>query len=169
MASRGVNKVILIGNLGQDPDIRTMNNGEQVVNFSLATSETWNDRHTGEKREKTEWHRCVAYRRLAEIIGQYVRKGSKLYLEGRLETRKWQGNDGQDRYTTEIIVNEMQMLDSRSGGTGNYDAAEQPARQNAQPQASGGGARPLPQTPAEPQGNYGPDPDAAFEDDEIPF
>ncbi len=166
MASRGVNKVILIGNLGQDPDIRTMNNGEQVANFSLATSETWNDRHSGEKREKTEWHRCVAYRRLAEIIGQYVHKGSKLYLEGRLETRKWQGNDGQNRYTTEIIVNEMQMLDSRSGGTGTYDTPPPPAQQHVAPEESTLAA---PQSPAQPQGNYGPDPDAAFEDDEIPF
>ena len=167
MASRGVNKVILIGNLGQDPDIRTMNNGEQVANFSLATSETWNDRHSGEKREKTEWHRCVAYRRLAEIISQYVRKGSKLYLEGRLETRKWQGNDGQNRYTTEIIVNEMQMLDSRSGGTGTYDTdTPPPAQRHVAPDEN----KPVaPQSPAQPQGNYGPDPDAAFEDDEIPF
>ncbi|ABQ13879.1 single-stranded DNA-binding protein [Dichelobacter nodosus] len=106
----GINKVILIGNVGKDPDMRVMTNGEQVANFSLATSMSWNDRQSGEKREKTEWHRCVAYRRIAEIIGQYVRKGSKLYIEGRLETRKWQDQSGVERYTTEIIVNEMQML-----------------------------------------------------------
>lgn len=174
MASRGVNKVILIGNLGQDPDVRTMNNGEQVANFSLATSETWQDKNTGEAREKTEWHRCVAYRRLAEIIGQYVKKGSKIYVEGRLQTRKWQGQDGQDRYTTEIIVNEMQMLDSRSGGSSNYDQTPQGNYGNQQ----GGGynqrpqnnQRPMPQQPVPPkQQNYGPDPDASFDDDEMPF
>ena len=116
----GVNKVILIGNLGNDPDMRYMPNGEPVANISIATSETWNDKNTGEKREKTEWHRVVAYRRTAEIIGQYTRKGNKLYVEGRLQTRKWTDQSGQQRYTTEIIADNIQMLDSRSGGEGSF-------------------------------------------------
>ena len=116
----GVNKVILIGNLGNDPDMRYMPNGEPVANISIATSETWNDKNTGEKREKTEWHRVVAYRRTAEVIGQYTRKGSKLYVEGRLQTRKWTDQSGQQRYTTEIIADNIQMLDSRSGGETNF-------------------------------------------------
>ncbi|WP_406665818.1 single-stranded DNA-binding protein [Gallaecimonas sp. GXIMD1310] len=116
MASRGINKVIIVGNLGQDPEVRYMPNGNAVANFTVATSETWKDKQTGEQKEQTEWHRIVMYRRLAEIAGEYLRKGAKVYLEGRLQTRKWQGQDGQDRYTTEIVVNDMQMLDSRSGG-----------------------------------------------------
>ena len=116
----GVNKVILIGNLGNDPDMRYMPNGEPVANISIATSETWNDKNTGEKREKTEWHRVVAYRRTAEVIGQYTRKGSKLYVEGRLQTRKWTDQSGQQRYTTEIVADNIQMLDSRSGGEGSF-------------------------------------------------
>ena len=116
----GVNKVILIGNLGNDPDMRYMPNGEPVANISIATSETWNDKNTGEKREKTEWHRVVAYRRTAEVIGQYTRKGSKLYVEGRLQTRKWTDQSGQQRYTTEIVADNIQMLDSRSGGETNF-------------------------------------------------
>lgn len=110
----GVNKVILIGRLGQDPDIRNLPNGDPVANFSLATSETWKDRMTGKKHEKTEWHKCTAFRGLANIIGQYVIKGSQIYVEGKLQTRKWQDKDGNDRYTTEVIVDQMQMLDSRS-------------------------------------------------------
>ena len=116
----GVNKVILIGNLGNDPDMRYMPNGEPVANISIATSETWNDKNTGEKREKTEWHRVVAYRRTAEIIGQYTRKGSKLYVEGRLQTRKWTDQSGQQRYTTEIVADNIQMLDNRGGGEGSF-------------------------------------------------
>ena len=116
----GVNKVILIGNLGNDPDMRYMPNGEPVANISIATSETWNDKNTGEKREKTEWHRVVAYRRTAEIIDQYTRKGSKLYVEGRLQTRKWTDQSGQQRYTTEIVADNIQMLDSRGGGEGSF-------------------------------------------------
>ena len=115
MASRGVNKVILVGNLGQDPDVKYMPNGDAVVNVTLATSETWKDKATGENREKTEWHRVVMFRRLGEIAGEYLRKGSKVYIEGKLQTRKWQGQDGTDRYTTEVVANEMQMLDSRGG------------------------------------------------------
>jgi len=116
MASRGINKVIIVGNLGQDPEVRFMPNGGAVANFTVATSETWKDKQTGEQKEKTEWHRIVIYQRLAEIAGEYLKKGSKVYLEGRLQTRKWQNQQGQDQYTTEIIVNDMQMLDSRGAG-----------------------------------------------------
>lgn len=112
----GVNKVIIVGNLGNDPEMRTMPNGEAVANISVATSESWTDKNTGERREQTEWHRIVFYRRQAEICGQYLRKGSKVYVEGRLKTRKWQDQTGQDRYTTEIQGDVLQMLDSRNGG-----------------------------------------------------
>ena len=112
MASRGVNKVILVGNVGNDPEVRYMPNGNAVANVSLATSETWKDKNTGDQQEKTEWHRVVFFNRLAEIVEQYVKKGSKLYIEGRLQTRSWE-QDGVKRYTTEIVSNEMQMLDSR--------------------------------------------------------
>lgn len=107
-----VNKVILVGRLGKDPDVRKMSNGESVTNVTLATSETWKDK-TGVKQEKTEWHNLVFYRRLAEIAGEYLKKGSQIYVEGKLQTRKWQTKEGQDRYTTEVIVNEMQMLGSK--------------------------------------------------------
>jgi single-strand DNA-binding protein len=116
MASRGINKVILIGNLGRDPETRYMPSGGAVTNITVATSETWKDKNTGEQQERTEWHRVVFFNRLAEIAGEYLKKGSKVYIEGSLRTRKWQGQDGQDRYTTEIVANEMQMLDSRGGG-----------------------------------------------------
>lgn len=115
MAQRGVNKVILIGNLGQDPEVRYMPNGNAVANVTVATSETWKDKNTGEQQEKTEWHRVVMFRKLGEIAGEYLKKGSKVYIEGRLQTRKWQDNNGQDRYTTEIVADNMQMLDSRGG------------------------------------------------------
>ncbi len=110
-----VNKVILIGNLGRDPETRYMPNGEAVTNITIATTETWKDKASGEKQEKTEWHRVTFYRRLAEIAGEYLKKGSQVYVEGRLETRKWQDKEGKDRYTTEIIADRMQMLGSRSG------------------------------------------------------
>jgi len=119
--ARGVNKVILIGNLGRDPEVRYMPNGQAVANVTIATSESWKDKNTGEQQERTEWHRVVFFRRLAEIAGEYLKKGSKVYVEGRLQTRKWQDNQGQDRYTTEIVANEMQMLDSK-GGSNNYSA-----------------------------------------------
>ena len=109
----GINKVIIVGNLGDNPKIRTMPNGEAVANISVATSESWTDKNTGERREVTEWHRIVLYRRLAEIAGQYLRKGSQVYVEGRLKTRKWQDNNGQDRYTTEIQGDNLQMLGGR--------------------------------------------------------
>lgn len=119
--AKGINKVILIGNLGKDPEVRHMPSGGAVANFTLATSESWKDKQTGEQHERTEWHRVVFYNRLAEIAGEYLRKGSKIYMEGSLRTRKWQDKDGQERYTTEINGNEMQMLDSR--GAGNFDVA----------------------------------------------
>lgn len=121
----GINKVIIVGNLGNDPEIRTMPNGELVANITVATSESWTDKNTGERKEQTEWHRIVLYRRLAEIAGQYLTKGSQVYIEGRLKTRKWQDNNGQDRYTTEIQGDNFQMLGGR-----NQDAAQnQPPKQ----------------------------------------
>jgi len=114
--ARGVNKVILVGNLGKDPEIRYMPNGNAVANLTLATTESWKDRQTGDHQEKTEWHRIVMYRRLAEIAGEYLKKGSQIYIEGKLQTRKWQDNAGNDRYTTEVVANEMQMLGGRGGG-----------------------------------------------------
>ena len=121
----GINKVIIVGNLGNDPEIRTMPNGEPVANITVATSESWTDKNTGERREVTEWHRIVLYRRLAEIAGQCLRKGSQVYVEGRLKTRKWQDNNGQDRYSTEIQCDNLQMLGGR-----NQDAAQnQPPKQ----------------------------------------
>jgi single-strand DNA-binding protein len=119
--ARGINKVILIGNLGQDPEVKYMPNGGAVTNVTIATSESWKDKNTGEQKENTEWHRVVFFRRLAEIAGEYLKKGSKVYVEGRLQTRKWQDQQGNDRYTTEIIANDMQMLDSRGGGGGGGD------------------------------------------------
>lgn len=113
--ARGINKAIIVGNLGQDPDVRYTTEGKAVANLSIATSETWKDKSTGEKKEKTEWHRVVMFGNLAEIVEKYVQKGSKIYIEGKLQTRKWQDKDGSDRYTTEIVANEMQMLDSREG------------------------------------------------------
>ena len=113
MASRGVNKVILVGNLGNDPEIRYLPSGGAVTNISVATSDSWKDKQSGQMQERTEWHRVVFFNRLAEIAGEYLKKGSKIYLEGSLRTRKWQDKSGQDRYTTEIVAGEMQMLDSR--------------------------------------------------------
>ena len=128
----GINKVIIVGRLGNDPEIRTMPNGEAVANISVATSETWTDKNTGERRETTEWHRIVFYRRQAEVVGEYLRKGSQVYVEGRLKTRKWQDQNGQDRYTTEIQGDVMQMLDSRQSGEqkDNPSKAEQPTAGN---------------------------------------
>ena len=114
--SRGINKVILVGNLGADPEVRYMPNGDAVANFSVATSESWKDKQTGEQKERTEWHRISMFRRLAEIAGEYLRKGSQVYIEGKLRTRKWQDKDGRDCYTTEVIADEMQMLGGKSQG-----------------------------------------------------
>lgn len=113
MSSRGVNKVILVGNCGQDPELKATASGASVVTLSLATSETWKDKQTGQAQEKTEWHRVVFFNRLAEIVGEYIRKGSKVYVEGSLRTRKWQNQQGVDQYTTEIVASEMQMLDTK--------------------------------------------------------
>jgi single-strand DNA-binding protein len=151
--SRGVNKVILIGNLGADPELRFMPNGGAVANIRIATSESWKDQATGQSQERTEWHQVVFYRRLAEIAGEYLKKGAKVYVEGSLRTRKWQDKQGIDRYSTEIIGNEMQMLD----GLGNAPSAEPPANRPArasQPAAA----------PAGQPDNQPPD----FDDD-IPF
>ena len=117
--ARGINKVILVGNLGKDPEGKFMPNGNAVTNIAIATSESWKDKQTGQQQERTEWHRVVFFNRLAEIATEYLKKGSKVYLEGSLRTRKWQAQDGQDRYTTEIVASEMQMLDSR-GGSSDY-------------------------------------------------
>ena len=113
--ARGLNKVMLIGHLGADPEIRYTANGGAVANLNLATSESWKDRESGERQERTEWHRVVLFTRLAEVAGEYLRKGSQVYIEGRLQTRKWQDRDGHDRYTTEIVANDMQMLGGRGG------------------------------------------------------
>ena len=120
--ARGINKVILIGNLGADPEVRYTQGGSAIANIRIATSESWKDRESGEMQERTEWHRVVFFSRLAEIVAEYLKKGSQIYIEGRLQTRKWQDKDGQDRYSTEIVANEMQMLGGRGGGTANFDA-----------------------------------------------
>ena len=130
----GVNLVIILGNLGNDPEVRYMPNGEPVANISIATSENWTDKTTGEKREKTEWHRVVAFRRTAEIIGQYTRKGSKLYVEGKLQTRKWSDQNGVDRYTTEIIADSVQLLDSRRDDQDGQQGYQQQGYQQQQRQ-----------------------------------
>ncbi len=122
--ARGVNKVILIGNLGRDPEVRYSPNGQAIANVTIATSESWKDKNSGEKQERTEWHRVVFFGRLAEIAGEYVKKGAQVYIEGRLQTRKWQDKEGEARYTTEIVATDMQMLGSRSGGGNNALAAE---------------------------------------------
>jgi single-strand DNA-binding protein len=143
--ARGINKVILIGNLGADPETKYMPSGNAVTNVNIATSESWKDKQTGEMQERTEWHRVVFFNRLAEIAGEYLRKGSKVYVEGSLRTRKWQDQGGQDRYTTEIVANEMQMLDSRGEGSSqmnnnyapprNQNQGQPSAQQASQPQA----------------------------------
>jgi single-strand DNA-binding protein len=160
-----VNKVILVGNLGADPESRYMPNGDAVCNVRLATTESWKDKSSGEKKEITEWHRVVFYRRLAEIAGQYLKKGTPVYIEGRIRTRKWQDKDGQDRYTTEIEATEMQMLGRREGmgdapregGGGGYGGGSGGGSSYG---GSGGGS-----APRKPAGNSNP---GDFEDD-IPF
>jgi len=133
--ARGVNKVILIGNLGKDPEVRYSAAGSAIANITVATSESWKDKQTGENVERTEWHRVVFYQRLAEIAGEYLRKGSKIYIEGRLQTRKWQDkNTGQDRFTTEIIGDSMQMLDSKGGSASS--TVEKSATASAMPESA---------------------------------
>lgn len=163
--SRGINKVILVGNLGQDPEVRYTPGGSAVANVSIATTFSWKDRQTGEQQERTEWHRVVFFSRLAEVVGEYLRKGSQVYVEGRLQTRKWQDQSGQDRWSTEVVAEDMQMLGGRSGqgagqGPGNYYGSsapsDAPAQAPSQPSA--------PKTPSPPSGV-----DAGDFDDDIPF
>lgn len=153
MFNRSVNKVVLIGNLGKDPEMRYLQNGNAVANLTLATTESWKDKQTGERKEKTEWHRLTVFNRLGEMCGEYLKKGAKIYVEGKLQTRKWQGQDGQDRYTTEIVVAEIQMMDSRNSAPsqqgqnqGQYQANT--AQQNAPAQQSWGNAPQAAQAPA---------------------
>ena len=180
MASRGINKVILVGNLGNDPEIRYMPSGGAVANITIATSESWRDKATGEQREKTEWHRVALFGKLAEVAGEYLRKGSQVYIEGQLQTRKWQDQSGQDRYTTEIVVQGyngvMQMLGGRAqsgapmgGGQpqqqGGWGQPQQPVQQQYQaPQQQ---SQPQQQAPQQPQQQYN-EPPMDFDDD-IPF
>ena len=170
----GVNKVIIVGNLGNDPEVRYSNNGAAIANISVATSDSWKDKNTGERQERTEWHRIVMFNRLGEIAGEYLKKGSKVYIEGKLQTRKWQDQQGNDRYSTEIVADQMQMLDSRGGGMGGGQGGgggfqQQGGGQNQygggqQQQGSGqqfGGGQPQ-QAPSQPA------PATDFDDD-IPF
>lgn len=151
--ARGINKVILVGNLGKDPEVRYSAAGAAIANLTVATTEAWKDRQTGEKQEKTEWHRVSMFGKLAEIAGEYLRKGQQVYIEGRLQTRKWQDQSGQDRYTTEIVASDMQMLGGRSGGGGSADFNQDsdfnqnagygqsaPSQSRAQPQGGGSAA-----------------------------
>lgn len=161
--ARGVNKVILIGNLGGDPEIRYTAGGTAVANLRLATSDQWKDKQTGEMQDRTEWHRVVIFGRTAEVAGEYLKKGSKIYVEGRLQTRKWQGQDGQDRYTTEVVVNDMQMLDARGGGTASFGGPDGGGQQS-QPQSQ--------QQPAAADQGPGSGSGTGFDDDlddDIPF
>ena len=168
--ARGINKVTIVGNLGNDPEVKYMPSGGAVTNISVATSESWKDKQTGQQQERTEWHRIVFFNRLAEIAGEYLKKGSQVYVEGSLRTRKWQDQSGQDRYTTEIVGNEMQMLGGRQGGgmgadnmgydqTPAYGAPSQPAQQAPAQQQ---------QRPA-PQAAPAPAPSMDSFDDDIPF
>ena len=183
MASRGVNKVILVGNLGQDPEVRYMPNGGAVANITLATSESWRDKQTGETKEKTEWHRVVLFGKLAEVAGEYLKKGSQVYIEGALQTRKWTDQAGVEKYTTEVVVNvggTMQMLGGRQGaGTGAPAGGGQGSNNGwGQPQQPQGGAQAGNQfsggqqsRPQQPQQNNAPannEPPMDFDDD-IPF
>lgn len=183
MASRGINKVILVGNLGQDPEVRYMPNGNAVANFSIATSESWKDQQ-GQQQERTEWHKITVYRRLAEIVGEYLKKGSQVYLEGKLQTRKWQDQQGNDRYTTEVICDQMQMLGGRNeggmgqgggmsqgGGMGQGGGYQRPqgggqAMGGGAPQQSGAYQQPNQQSAPKPPQTQEPDFDF---DDDIPF
>lgn len=185
--ARGINKVILVGNLGGDPEVRYMPNGNAVTNITIATSESWKDKQTGQQQERTEWHRVVFFNRLAEIAGEYMRKGGKVYVEGALRTRKWQDQQGQDRYTTEIVASEMQLLDSRGGNDGGYQQGGYAPQQAPQAQASQAQyapqQAPAPQTAPQmqqrpqqqaapaPQSQAAPQPAPGFDDfdDDIPF
>jgi single-strand DNA-binding protein len=159
--ARGINKVILVGNLGQDPETRYMPSGGAVTNIAIATSESWKDKQTGQPVEKTEWHRVVFFNRLAEIAGEYLKKGSQIYIEGKLQTRKWQDQTGADRFTTEIVANELQMLGARQNA---------PPAQGHEPQGAQQNNRPLPPPSNQPSGahNNGAPGINSFDDD-IPF
>ena len=168
MASRGINKVIIVGNLGDDPTIRYTQNNVAIATLSVATTEQWRDKNSGEDKSITEWHRCVAHRRLAEICGEYLKKGSKVYIEGRLQTRKWQGQDGQDRYTTEIIVKDLQMLDGRSNDQGQDYRGHTGSNQPNPTYAQGRNAQQPNPRDHQPQQSQPFVPDGDFDDD-IPF
>ncbi|OGI41086.1 MAG: single-stranded DNA-binding protein [Candidatus Muproteobacteria bacterium RBG_16_62_13] len=157
--ARGVNKVILVGNLGKDPEVRYSPSGGAVANITIATSESWKDKTSGEKQEKTEWHRVVFFGRLAEIAGEYLKKGAQIYIEGRLQTRKWQDKEGKDRYTTEIVANEMQMLGSRGGAGQPSSEFNQDASYNESGSVAAG----------KPAGAKKPATAGAEFDDDIPF
>ncbi len=159
-----VNKVILIGNLGKDPEMRYLPSGEAIANFSVATSESWTDKTSGDKKEQTEWHRVVFFGRTAEVVGQYVKKGSKIYVEGRLQTRKWQDKEGQDRYTTEVRGDVMRMLDRRGESSGSMDQ-EPPSMDSQSPSQSAPQRRPAPAKAAPARAASGFD----DMDDDIPF
>ena len=161
--ARGINKVILVGNLGNDPEVRATTTGSRVATISVATSESWMDKNTGQRQEKTEWHRVVFFNRLAEIVEQYLTKGSQVYVEGRLQTRKWQDQNGQDKYTTEVVANEMQMLGGRGGGGGGDFQSTAPMDQQQTQAAPAGSPKPAPQKAPASAG-----PDINFDDD-IPF
>lgn len=168
--AKGINKVILVGHLGQDPEVKYMPSGGAVANVSVATSDQWKDKQTGEMRDRTEWHRVVFFNRLAEIVGEYLRKGSQVYVEGRLQTRKWQDQNGQDRYTTEIVASEMQMLGGRGGqGGGVQEQSYGGGYGGGQPQ--GGGQRQAPQGGGYNQPQQAPAAPMPTEDfdDDIPF
>jgi len=190
--ARGVNKVILVGTLGTDPEVKYIPSGDAVCNISIATNESWKDKQTGQMQERTEWHRVVAFRRLAEIMGEYLRKGSQVYIEGKLQTRKWQDQNGQDRYSTEILANEMQMLGGRPAGVnpstgggygqnqaqGNTASMQSPQRTNPAQQSGGYNQQaaqqsaPQQQQAPAPQQSTKPAPSSqGFEDfdDDIPF
>lgn len=175
MASRGVNKVILIGNLGADPEVRYTPNGNAVANISLATSDSWRDKQSGEVQERTEWHRVVFFNRLAEIVGEYLRKGSKCYIEGALRTRKWQDKNGVERYTTEIVAAEMSMLDSRGGsGAPMPHASERVSQSGSSGAPTGTAPAPshdvAPAVDAAPASTNSPTPSGdTFGGDDIPF
>ncbi|MCQ9617757.1 single-stranded DNA-binding protein [Paenalcaligenes niemegkensis] len=173
-----VNKVILVGNLGRDPEVRYGAEGNAICNISIATTSNWKDKATGERREETEWHRVVFYNRLAEIAGEYLRKGRSVYVEGRLRTRKWQGQDGKDNYTTEVIADQMQMLGGResggaefSGGGGDYQSGSAPARAPQQQRQAPQQQAPAQQPQRQPQANpyQAPVDNLADMDDDIPF
>lgn len=160
----GVNKAIIIGNLGRDPEMRYTPDGSAVANFSIATSEDWTDKNSGEKKSRTEWHKIVAFRRLAEICGQYLAKGSKVYIEGRIQTREWEDKDGNRRWTTEIVANQMQMLDSKGNSGGGGQQVRGHGGGNSGEWNNPGAA----QQGQQPQGQQGPAA-ASSDDEDIPF